>query len=41
MDNIERQDKILTDYALDKLNDVSGLKLYNPCDSKSKAQSCF
>lgn len=36
MDNIERQDKILTDYALDKLNDVSGLKLYNPCDSKKQ-----
>ncbi len=36
IDNIERQDKILTDYAINKLNNISDLKLYNPCDSKKQ-----
>jgi cysteine desulfurase / selenocysteine lyase len=36
MDNIERQDKTLTDYAIDRLSDISSLKFYNPGDSKKQ-----
>jgi cysteine desulfurase / selenocysteine lyase len=37
MDTIEKQDKLLLDYAITKLNNISDLKLYNPLDSRKQA----
>ena len=37
METIEKQDKLLLEYAITKLNNISDLKLYNPLDSKKQA----
>ena len=36
IENIEKQDKILTDYAITKLNNIPGLTIYNSMDTKSQ-----